>query len=148
MERLPPLLVLFDGHCNLCSATVRFIVKRDRRHRFRFAPLTGPTAQRALSTIRGRDLPDSILFFENGVMHERSAAALSISRYMDGAWPIFYAFMIFPRPIRDAVYELVARKRYQWFGRKETCWLPQPGWNEWFPDMQMKEEGETTPASS
>jgi predicted DCC family thiol-disulfide oxidoreductase YuxK len=128
-------LVLFDGYCNLCSGAVQFIIRRDKRKRFTFAALTGPTATAALSH-SGNSGPgtDSIILFEKGERFDRSTAALRIARHLDGAWPLFYGLIILPRPIRDAVYEYVAKKRYRWFGHTDTCWLPTPEWKDRFPD--------------
>lgn len=119
-------VILFDGVCNLCHGAVRFIIRRDRAARFRFASLQSDTGRR----LAGPGLPaepDSILLFEEGRRYDRSTAALRIARRLDGAWPLLYAFIVIPRPLRDAVYAWIARHRYRWFGRLETCPLPDPG---------------------
>ena len=134
MDVPPPLLVLFDGHCNLCSGTVRFIIPRDRLRRFRFAPLSGPTANRVLHEKAPGGAPDSILLLENEKLYEGSTAALHIAKRLDGLWPMLYLLMIFPLPLREAVYRFVARNRYRWFGKRETCWMPRPEWEDRFPD--------------
>lgn len=134
METPPSLLVLFDGHCNLCSGTVKFILARDRRHRFRFAPLSGPTAKRVLEENTPDRVPDSILFLEGDTLFEGSTAALHIARWLDGPWPLAYALIVVPQPVREAVYRFVARNRYRWFGKRETCWMPRPEWQDRFPD--------------
>lgn len=87
-----------------------------------------------------KDIPDSIVLFEEGRMFVRSTAALRIARHLDGVWPLLHMLIIFPRPLRDMVYRYVARKRYGWFGQKEACWMPEPGHEAWFPDMDQKGE--------
>jgi predicted DCC family thiol-disulfide oxidoreductase YuxK len=135
MDAPLPSILLFDGHCNLCSGTVRFILKRDRKRRFRYAPLGGPSSV-ALLAGTGLDIRhmDSFVLSEDGGLWQRSTAALRIARQLDGAWPILYAFIIVPRPVRDAVYDFISRNRYRWFGKRETCWLPRKEWEPLFPD--------------
>jgi len=120
-------VILFDGVCNLCHGAVRFIIRRDRAARFRFASLQsdGHRAQFAVTGRVGEPI-DSILLVEAGRTYDRSTAALRIARRLDGAWPLLYAFIIVPRPLRDAVYAWIARNRYRWFGRLDTCPLPDP----------------------
>jgi predicted DCC family thiol-disulfide oxidoreductase YuxK len=127
-------IVLFDGVCNLCNAAVLFIIDRDPREQFRFAPLQSPEAARLLrerghplsSAGTGRDVPASIVLIEDGRVSERSAAALRIARRLTGLWPAFYTLMLLPRPVRDLVYDWMARNRYRWFGRQDQCRVPTP----------------------
>lgn len=121
-------VVLFDGVCNLCNATVKFIIKRDRAARFKFAPLRSSyTASLFRKLNFHSNGTDSIVLLESGKLYVRSAAALNIARRLDGLWPLLYAFIIVPRFIRDAVYDFVARNRYRWFGKKEYCEVPASG---------------------
>lgn len=119
--------LLFDGVCNLCSGSVQFILKRDTRGRFRFASLQSDAGRR-LMTGHGLD-PDalsSVVLIEDGRAYQESAAALRIARHLPGAWKLLRVFTVIPRPLRDAIYRLIARNRYRWFGKTETCWLPTP----------------------
>jgi predicted DCC family thiol-disulfide oxidoreductase YuxK len=120
-------VVLFDGVCNLCNGAVRFIVQRDRAGRFRFASLQSPAAA-ALLAPHGVDPAalGTVLLVEDGRVLSRSAAALRIARGLGGAWPLLSLFRGVPRPLRDGVYDYVARNRYRWFGRRETCMIPTP----------------------
>jgi predicted DCC family thiol-disulfide oxidoreductase YuxK len=120
-------VILFDGVCNLCNGSVDFVIRRDAAAVFRFASLQSE-AGRAL--LRKHGLPDDdldtmVLVDEAGV-HTRSTAALRIVRRLRAPWPLLYACIVLPRPLRDAAYRLVARNRYRWFGRRETCRLPSP----------------------
>lgn len=121
------LLVLFDGVCNLCNRSVQFILKRDKKKRFRFATLQGDTAKRILAAagLKADEL-NSFILVENGKIYTRSSGALRLCRKLSGAWPLLYGFIIVPCFIRDAVYKWIAKNRYKWFGKKETCMIPDP----------------------
>lgn len=128
-------LILFDGVCNLCNNSVQFIIKRDKKNRFLFASLQGRTGQEYLHRF---GLPEntfnSFLLVEDGTCYTRSTAALRIARSLSGLWPLLYAGIVIPRFIRDAVYNLIARNRYKWFGKKEECWVPTPELKKKFLD--------------
>ncbi|HJX28865.1 MAG TPA: thiol-disulfide oxidoreductase DCC family protein [Thermoanaerobaculia bacterium] len=119
--------ILFDGVCNLCNGSVQFILRRDPEARFRFASLQSEAGQR-LVTEQGLnpEVLSSVILIEDGRVYRESTAALRIARHMAGAWKLLRVFVLIPRPIRDAVYRLIARNRYRWFGKSETCWLPTP----------------------
>lgn len=120
-------VVLFDGVCNLCNTTVRFLLRRDRRRVFRFAPLQS-TAGRELLERHGLDPEafDSVVLLEGGRPFLKSDAALRMVAHLPGLWPWLGGLRVVPRPLRDRLYDLVARHRYRWFGRQEVCALPDP----------------------
>ena len=120
-------VVLFDGVCNLCNGAVIFIIRRDPQSRFRFASLQSAVAGRLLAKSGVvAPLPDSfVLLDENGV-HLRSTAALRIGRGLSFPWWLAFLCVIVPRPIRDWVYDVVARYRYRWFGKRDVCMVPTP----------------------
>ncbi|HSG38082.1 MAG TPA: thiol-disulfide oxidoreductase DCC family protein [Thermoanaerobaculia bacterium] len=120
-------IVLFDGVCNLCSGSVQFILQRDPAGKFRFASLQSDHGQRLL-TERGIDPKalDSVVVIDGGRLYRESDAALRIARDLKGAWKVLTVFRVIPRPLRDWAYRLIARNRYRWFGKAETCWLPTP----------------------
>jgi predicted DCC family thiol-disulfide oxidoreductase YuxK len=117
-------VILFDGICRLCEGWVRFTLTRDRKAVFRFAPLQGELGRRATA---GAGLPglDSIVLIDEEGVHSKSSAALRIMKRLGAPWVLASAFLVVPRPIRDAVYDLVARNRYRWFGRRDSCLLPE-----------------------
>lgn len=120
-------MILFDGVCNLCNGFVMFVIARDPGARFKFGPLQSPAAERLLGDVASRDRwPDSVVLVENGRVWTRSAAALRIARGLTFPWPLAYAFVAVPRPIRDWIYDLVARRRYHWFGKRDVCMMPTP----------------------
>ena len=121
-------VVLFDGVCNLCNGAVQFIIDRDPQAHFRFAAQQSEPGAALLARV-GRPLsgePDTIVLVEGGRVYERSDAALRIARRLSGAWRLLALLRVVPRPLRDAVYGLVARSRYRVFGRSAECRVPTP----------------------
>lgn len=121
-------IVLFDGHCNFCNGTVNFLIDRDRRGTLRFAALESAAGRRLLAE-RGvvmPEVPDTMVFIDGPRVLLRSDAALATTAYLRQPWPLVRAARIVPRFLRDAVYALVARNRYRWFGRTEACRVPTP----------------------
>ena len=118
-------VVLFDGVCNLCNGVVRFVIDRDPQARIQFAPLTSETATRALASLPG-PVPDSLVVLDEGRVFTRSDAALRVARLLGFPWSLAAALTIVPRGLRDRVYDAIARRRYRWFGRRETCMIPGP----------------------
>ena len=132
----PPFsLILFDGYCNLCSGTVQFILKHDRKAKFRFASLQGEYGKTILQKHRlPTDSFGTFVLVESDIVFTKSTAALRIVKSLTGMWPLLYVAIIIPRFLRDAIYNLVARNRYKWFGRRDSCWLPKKDWRERFMD--------------
>ena len=123
---MPPSVLLFDGVCNLCNGSVRFIIERDPGGRFQFAPLQSNAARRLLHDA-AQPLPDSFVLVENGRLFTRSTAALRVARGLGWPWSLAYLGIIVPRPLRDWVYDLVARNRTRWFGKSDVCMVPTAG---------------------
>jgi predicted DCC family thiol-disulfide oxidoreductase YuxK len=121
-------IVLFDGLCHLCSAVVQFAIPRDPRGRLRFAPLQSRAAERLLEGLppRSGPIPDTFVLVEDGRLRLRSSAALRLVRYLAMPWPLLAACVVVPRPLRDWVYDAVARRRYRWFGVRSACFVPTP----------------------
>lgn len=118
-----PPVIYFDGYCGLCNGFVDFVLARDRTRRFRFAPLQGSTARARFGDPGAVD-PTTILLEEGGTVFERSTAALRIITTLGGVWRGVDLLRLVPRVIRDAVYDWIARNRYGWFGKRDTCRLP------------------------
>jgi predicted DCC family thiol-disulfide oxidoreductase YuxK len=128
-------VVLFDGVCNLCSGAVQFVIKRDPAAYFKFASLQSAFGQQQLMHA-GLD-PNSlhsVILIQDGIVYQRSDAALEIARKLGAGWPLLYGFKIFPRFLRDAVYNLIAGNRYRLFGKKDACWIPTPELKSRFKD--------------
>jgi len=126
MEKTP-IIILFDGVCNLCNGTVQFILKRDKKKQFRFASLQGKFGQDILNKfgLPGGN-PNSFILQEGEKIYTHSTGALRVFRHLGGIWKLLYAFIIVPRFIRDGVYNYIAANRYKWFGKKESCYIPSP----------------------
>ncbi|WP_282630540.1 thiol-disulfide oxidoreductase DCC family protein [Empedobacter sedimenti] len=120
-------IILFDGICNLCNQSVQFIIEHDSKNQFRFASLQSDFGQNFLkeNNLEATQF-DSIVFIEDDHFHTKSSAALKISKYLDGITSWLTIFMIVPKPLRDVVYSFIAKNRYRWFGKNESCWLPTP----------------------
>ena len=116
-------VLLFDGVCTLCNGSVRFIIERDPAGTFQFAPLQSNAARRVLQDA-AQPLPDSFVLVENGRLFMRSTAALRVARGLGWPWSLAYIGIIVPRPLRDWVYDLIARNRYRWFGKSDVCMVP------------------------
>jgi predicted DCC family thiol-disulfide oxidoreductase YuxK len=128
-------IVLFDGVCNLCNASVRFILKRDRKNLFYFASLQGAAGQELLRKFNmDTDQFNSFVLIEKNKIFTRSEAVLRVLKILGRGWKFLYAFIILPKFIRDAVYNLIAKNRYKWFGKKQECPLPLPEWKAKFLD--------------
>ena len=121
-------LILFDGVCNLCNRSIQFIIKRDKKDVFRYAALQSEIGQQLVAE-RGIDRlkVDSIILIEpNIAYYTKSTAALEIGKSFGGGWKLLALFEWIPRPIRDWVYDRVAKNRYRWFGKKQDCMIPTP----------------------
>jgi predicted DCC family thiol-disulfide oxidoreductase YuxK len=120
-------VLLFDGVCNLCNSSVQFIIKNDKKGKFRFASIQSDYGQQA---IKEYDLGDenlkTVILIADGKAYKKSTAALEVARRMDGLWPLLYVFWIVPYPLRDLVYNWIANNRYKWFGKKDQCMIPSP----------------------
>ncbi len=116
-------IILFDGVCNLCNSSVSFIIKHDKKNYFRFAALQSEKGKDLLKTLNV-DVNNSMVLIENDKVYIKSAAALRIVKHLNGFYPLIYFFIIVPSPIRNFIYDFIARNRYKWFGKKETCMIP------------------------
>ncbi len=120
-------ILLFDGVCNLCNGLVLFIIRRDKKNKFTFASLQSDGGRQQLNRV-GLDNFElkSLILIIAGKYYVKSTAVLKLLKELGGIWSIFYLFMIIPRPIRDFVYDLIARSRYKMFGKREVCMIPTP----------------------
>ena len=120
-------VVLFDGVCNLCNGAVDFIIRHDAKGRIMFASLQSETGQQLLEHYRlPKDEFESMVLLKQGKLYQKSNAALAIAGELSGAWPLLSNFSVLPVSLRDAMYNFLARNRYRFFGKKETCRLPTP----------------------
>ena len=118
-------IILFDGVCNFCNASVNNVIKNDKKNYFKFAALQSETGKKLLEK-HGIDSThlESVVLIENNVAYQKSAAALRIVKKMDGLYPLLFGLIIIPTFIRNFFYDFIARNRYKWFGEKEVCLIP------------------------
>lgn len=119
-------IVLFDGVCNYCNRMVNFTIRHDKKNYFLFAPLRSAAAA---GLIKKYGVPDdtsnsTFVLIENNKFYLRSTASLRLLRKLNGLYPLLYVFIIVPPFIRDAFYGIIARRRYQWWGKRESCIIP------------------------
>jgi predicted DCC family thiol-disulfide oxidoreductase YuxK len=119
-------IILFDGICNFCNASVQFIIKRDPQAQFRFASLQSEAGKKLLTKYKIPQDMNSLIFIDGEKYYTKSSAALTVCKHLKGFWKLFYVFILVPRLLRDRFYDFIARNRYQWFGKKESCMIPTP----------------------
>ncbi len=126
-------ILLFDGVCNLCNGLVRFIIKRDRIGKFKFASLQSEIGQQWLTRLGlTKNEFESFVFIQDDRYYLKSSAALKVLKELGGIWKSFYVLILIPRPVRDFIYNLVAKSRYRIFGKRDVCMVPTPELKERF----------------
>lgn len=134
-KQTQPMIMLVDGHCHLCNGITKFVIKHDKASKFQFASLQSQIGQQLLAEggLPLHDL-DTFVFIRGGRYYTKSGAALRVFRQLNGLWPLLYSFIIVPVPIRNVVYDFIANNRYRWFGRSESCLLPNASLRNRFLD--------------
>jgi len=118
-------IVFFDGECVLCNSSVDFLLKKDRKKRLKFASLQSELASDMLQIIQNDPAgTETIIFYDEGRLLIKSTAVLHIAAHLGPPWRAFAVFLIIPRNWRDYLYDLIARKRAKWFGKREHCRVP------------------------
>lgn len=121
-------IILFDGVCNLCDTLVQFVIKHDAQDQFRFVALQSELGQNILQHIgiNPKHMDTVVLYLPGKAYYTKSNAALQIAKSLGGFFHLGTVFRILPKPIRNGIYDYVASKRYQWYGKKEICLVPSP----------------------
>lgn len=125
-------IVLFDGVCNLCNRSVDFIIRNEKSDKLQFASLQSDVGKSIVNKSGLDEIPDSVMLFVDGELLVRSDAALAISTYLKRPYAYGIIFKYVPKILRDSVYNLIAKNRYRWFGKKETCRVPSADERERF----------------
>lgn len=127
--------MVFDGLCNLCTRSVRFIVEHEKSAALRFAPLQSPAGARLMRGF-GFDAQDakSFVLIEGDTAYVKADAAIRLAAYLRGAGRLLALLRLVPRPLRNRGYDFVARHRYRWFGRRDACMAPGAGLRARFID--------------
>lgn len=118
-------ILLFDGYCNLCHSSVQFVLKHEKNNEIYFTSLQSPTGIEILNhySINPKEI-DSLVLIEKNKAYIKSSAALRVSKYLKGLYPICFSLLIIPSFIRNWVYDYVAKNRYKWFGKMDNCLVP------------------------
>ena len=127
------MIVFFDGVCNLCQGSVRYLIKQDKKGVLKFASLQGKYAKDFVDQTEIQSM-QSILFFDGKNLYKKSTAVLKLSSLLGGWHQLLLLGYIMPRFLRDGLYNIVANNRYQWFGKKDQCMLPSKGLENRFLD--------------
>jgi len=128
-------IVLFDGVCNFCATSVQFIIRHDKTNSLKFASLQSALGQELLTKYNmSKDL-EGVVFIENNKAYFKSAAAFKIVRYFGGFWRILKVLSVFPLSFTDFGYDIIAKNRYRWFGKKDSCMIPSPEIRSRFLDV-------------
>lgn len=118
-------IIFFDGVCNLCNSSVKFILKRDRNELFLFSSLQSDASKEILLQYNLENLTlNTIILLEDGIIYQKSTAILRIAKRLSGIYKYAYVFIIIPTFIRDGIYSFIAKRRYKWFGKQDSCMLP------------------------
>jgi len=118
-------IVIFDGVCNFCNSVVNFIIKRDPHGAIYFSPMQSDYAQQLMAYYQIDNLAlNTFVLIKDREVFIRSTAALEICKNLTGFWRLMWVFKIIPKPVRDGVYRLIARNRYRWFGKMDSCIVP------------------------
>lgn len=117
-------IILFDGVCNLCNGAVDFILKRDKHKQFRFVSLQSETGLYIIKKFKIATETDSVILIQNNKVFIESDAAIKIAQQLTPFWKLLLVFKIIPKKVRDKLYRWVAKNRYNWFGKKQSCRIP------------------------
>jgi len=116
-------IVLFDSECNFCNKTIQFILKHEKKPELLFCSLQSETGKEIQEFFKLKNA-NSVLLVENNNLYTKSTAALKITTYLKGGLPLLYFFIIVPLFIRNSIYNYIAKNRYKWFGKRDTCMTP------------------------
>jgi predicted DCC family thiol-disulfide oxidoreductase YuxK len=120
-------IIFFDGVCNLCNASVQFILKRDKNELFLFSALQSDFSKAELSKYNiEKEYLESIILLEDNTIYTKSSAGLRVAKKLSGLWPLLSILLIVPKFLRDWVYDIIANNRYKWWGKQDSCWVPTP----------------------
>lgn len=119
-------ILFFDGSCGLCNRSVKFVLRKEKNKDLIFSPLQSSFAKSTLMKYAAEINADSMVLLENGQIHLQSSAALRVTKYLKGFWPLMMVFVIVPPFIRNAVYNYIAKNRITWFGTADYCEMMTP----------------------
>jgi predicted DCC family thiol-disulfide oxidoreductase YuxK len=119
-------ILSFDGSCGLCNRSVKFVLRKEKNSELIFSPLQSEFSKKTLQSFNLKDNMDTMVLLENGKIYLRSSAALRITKYLKGLWPLMMVFIIVPPFIRNAIYNYISKNRIAWFGTTDYCEMMTP----------------------
>ena len=126
-------IILFDGVCNFCNASINFVIDHDPEKHFKFAPLQSEIGQDILRKFnKNTEDFDSVILLKNNQLYQKSAAALQITKHLSGYWKYLSFFNILPSFFLNFFYDIIAKNRYRIFGKADSCRMPTPDLKERF----------------
>ena len=117
-------IIFFDGYCILCNRTVDFLIKHDRKKLLKFASLQSVLAANLLQSQNNAQGPDTVVFYDQGKFYYRSDAVLRTAAYLGFPYNMIKLGYLVPRPLRNRIYDYIARNRFRWFGQRNSCRMP------------------------
>lgn len=127
-------IMVYDGVCILCNGYVKWLLRHDTKERFRY--ITMQSVPQLYAQLPSDD-SDTVLLITDGQVYTHSDVALTMMRKLGGLWPILSVLLLVPRFLRDGVYRIIAAHRYRWFGKSDTCLLPDPSKQHLFLDQSV-----------
>ena len=122
-----PPVILFDGICNLCCGWVQFLIRKDKKMKFKFASIHSEKGQRMLHSIgKGNYGMETVIYLKGNQCFQKSSAVLEILSDLGGVWRLSGILKLIPKPILDEMYQYIAKKRYRYFGKRTSCFFPDP----------------------
>ena len=123
-------IIIFDGLCYFCNKALNILIKIDKKKQFKYTSLQGEYVKK----LEIKEELDSIIFYEDGILHYKSTAILKILRSLGGIWIVINIFYLIPRVLRDFIYDIIAKYRYKIFGKMDSCRMPKKGEEALFID--------------
>ncbi|HLA55385.1 MAG TPA: thiol-disulfide oxidoreductase DCC family protein [Flavobacterium sp.] len=119
-------IILFDGVCNLCNSAVQFIIRHDKKDQFRFAALQSEIGIAILKHIgvNPANIDSIVLYEQNVAYYYKADAVIEIAKNIGGIYSLLSVFRISPASFRNWIYDYIAKNRYKWYGKRESCMIP------------------------
>ncbi len=132
-------IVFFDGYCGLCDRLVDYLLKKDKKKKLHFASRQSEFAKKFMNENLILSDIDTVIFFKSGNLYMKSSAIIRVISQLDGIWKLSLILLVIPAFLRNIIYDWISKKRYLWFGKKDTCYLPRSEFKNLFYDNMEKQ---------